>query len=116
MPSVVMSVHRKTMGGECVGDMVVSAEVLAHPVHQHDNARDRLTVLSGPAIAGEPRAIGGSIGERVGHLHSKNIKMVRPKQSSLMPIGVGGESSSHVRLDVCPDVRVDSWRPAQRAL
>ena len=83
MPSVVMSVHHKTLGGECVGDMVVSAEVLAHPVHQHDDARGRLVLVSRPAIAGEPRAIGGSVGERVGRDHSNNIKMVRPKQSSL---------------------------------
>jgi hypothetical protein len=87
--SMVVSVHRKALGGKRVGNMVVPAEVLTHAMDEHDNARTRLAVVSGPAIAGELRAVRGTVREPLGSGHSTNIKMVRPKQSSLPRAAIG---------------------------
>ena len=55
---MVVSVHHKSLGGERSGKMIVSADMFAHAVDQHNGARAGLAVLSGPAIAGELPAVG----------------------------------------------------------
>jgi hypothetical protein len=67
--AMVMSVHRKTLGGERVCDVVVSAEVLAHAMNKHDDAHGHLAPVSGPAIADEVPTVGGTVAKRVGLHH-----------------------------------------------
>src|SRR5262245_61698815 len=57
--------------------MVVSAEVLAHAVDEHDDARDGLALVRGPAIARELRAVRGTVGERLGGHHEVAIRIIR---------------------------------------
>ena len=69
MSAVVMSVNRKPPRSERLGDMVVSAQVLAHAMNKHDDARTRLAPISSPATADKLPAVRGTVGERVGVHH-----------------------------------------------
>jgi hypothetical protein len=69
VPSMVVSVYDVSLGGELVGNVVVSADMLAHAVDQHDDARICSVILRGPAIAGEVPAVGGTIGGLGGFHH-----------------------------------------------
>src|ERR1700730_16206385 len=64
-----MSVNRKPLRSERLGDMVVSAEVLGHAVDEHDDAGTRLAPISSPAIADKLPAVRGTVAERVGVHH-----------------------------------------------
>src|ERR1700747_3299956 len=64
-----MSVNHKPLRSERVGNMVVSAQVLAHAVDEHDDAGARLAVTSGPPITGELPAVGRTVGEGGGVHH-----------------------------------------------
>jgi hypothetical protein len=55
---MVMSIDFKTLGGERAGNVVISAEVLAHAMDKHDDARARLAHVSSPAIADKLPAVG----------------------------------------------------------
>lgn len=81
--AVVVPVHHITVSCQRVGDVVVSAQVLAHAVHEHDDTGGRLSVIGCPAKTGEPPAVCGLVAERVrSRCHVQNIKMVRPNESS----------------------------------
>jgi hypothetical protein len=41
---MVMSVHHKPLGGQGIGNVIVSADVLTHAMDQHDGARARLVI------------------------------------------------------------------------
>src|SRR6202008_833020 len=108
---MVVSVHNKPLVGERIGNVIVSADVLTHAMYQHDDARARLVILRGPAIPDELRVVGGTAGERAGsdHLVSlrsdhTNIKMVRPKQSS---VALSCWSRQQPWLHICLDTRPD---------
>jgi hypothetical protein len=60
-----MSIDFKTLGGERAGNVVISAEVLAHAMDKYDDARARLAPVSSPAIADKLPAVGGTVAKRV---------------------------------------------------
>ena len=62
---MVMSIDFKTVGGERAGNVVISAEVLAHAMDEYDDALARLAPVSSPAIADKLPAVGGTIAKRV---------------------------------------------------
>ena len=63
---MIMAIDGKTLGGQRSGYVVVSAEVLAHAMNKHDDARTRLAPISSPAIADKLPAVRGTVRRVVG--------------------------------------------------
>ena len=79
---MVMSVHHKPLGGERIGNVIVSADVLTHAMYQHDDARARLVIMRGPAKAGELPAVVRTAGERAGvHYRGLAVAPARPRST-----------------------------------
>ena len=80
---MVMSVHHKPLGGQRIGNMIVSAHVLTHAMDQHDDARARLVILRGPAIAGELPTVFRTAREHVG-VHHRGLAVAPARHRSTL--------------------------------
>ena len=63
--AMIMAIDGKTLGGQRSGYVVISAEVLAHAMDEHNDSGAPLTPVSRPAITDKLSAVGGTVAKRV---------------------------------------------------
>jgi hypothetical protein len=63
--AMIMAIDGKTLGGQRSGYVVISAEVLAHAMDEHNDSGAPLAPVSRPAITDKLSAVGGTVAKRV---------------------------------------------------